>query len=76
MAPFGIPRPGLGSAGFVSARIFRCFMPGDGFLSPGSDFWIWGQHVGPGTFLGSKMGPEKSEFATETFCGGNSGEFP
>ena len=51
-------------------------MPGGRFLNPGSDFEIQGQHCGPGTFLASNMGPEKSEFATESLNGGNSGEFP
>ena len=42
-------------------------------LSPGS---ASGQHFGPGTFLVSKMGPEKHEFAMESFCHDNSGEIP
>ena len=59
-----------------AARIFCFFMPRGGFLDPGLDFGSPGRHVGPGTFFGSKMGPEKSEFATETFCHGSSGEIP
>ena len=59
MAPFAIPR--AGSARCSSAHFF--VMPRDGFVSRGSDFLIQGQHFGPGTLLGSKMGPEKSDFA-------------
>ena len=74
MAPFAIPNTGFCMVFLRPSFDFSC--PGGAFLSPGSDVLIWGQHFGPGTFLGSKMGPEKSEVATESFCGGNSGEFP
>ena len=46
----------------------RIFEPGIGFLDPGSTFWPWD------LFGVKKWVPEKSEFATESFCGGNSGE--
>ena len=55
---------GRGSAWFFGAHLFF-FMPGDGFGRPVSDFWTWGQHFGPKTFLGSKMGPEKYSFVRE-----------
>ena len=51
-------------------------MPGDDFLSPGSDFGISGPHFGPGTFLGLTNGAEKSDVVMEWFCHGNSGEIP
>ena len=35
-----------------------------------------GQHFGSGTFLGSKMGPEKNGFVEEWFCGEELGESP
>ena len=33
-----------------------------------------GQHLDPGTFLGSKIGTEKHIFARELFCGEDLGE--
>ena len=42
-------------------------MPGDGSLSPGSEFGTLSQHVGPGAFLGSTNGPEKSEISIDFF---------
>ena len=74
MAPFAIPNTGFCMVFQRASFVF--FMPRGGILSPGSYFLISGRHFGPGTFLGSKMGPEKSEFATESFCHGSSGENP
>ena len=72
--PFGIPRTGFCMC--LSARIFCFVMPRGRFLSPGLDFGIQVQHFGLVSFLGSTMGPDKSEFATESFCGGLAGDFP
>ena len=57
-----------------SARIFCFFVPRDGFLSPGLDFWISGQHFGSGTFFDQCWGPKKHEFAKKSFCGGLVGQ--
>ena len=73
VVPFGIPWTGFCMVFQPASFVF--FMPGGRLLSLGSDFLISGRHFGPGTFLGWKMGPEKSGFATESFCGGNSGKF-
>ena len=59
-----------------SARIFCFFMPRGRFLSPALDFGSPGRHFGPGTCLGSKMGPGKSGVAMKSFCGGLAGDFP
>ena len=48
----------------------RIFEPRIGCWIPRSIVWP------PGTFLGSKMGSERGGVATESFRGGNSGEFP
>ena len=65
----------LDSAWFVSAHLLfvhaqgRFFEPGIGLLDLGLTFW-------PGDLFGVKMGPEKSDFATESFCRASSGEIP
>ena len=42
---------------------------GKTFWDPRSTFW-------PGDLFGVKNGPENSEFVTEAFCHGSSGEIP
>ena len=59
MAPFAIPRAGFRMC--FSARIFCLFMPKDDVLNRGLTLLIRGQHVGLGTFFGSKMGPPKMD---------------
>ena len=77
MAPFGIPRAWFCIVVQRASFAFSMdWLGGGDLLSPGSDFGIWGQQFGLVTFLGSEMGPEKTEFARESFCGGNQGKFP
>ena len=66
---------GLDSAWFFSPHLLffhaqgRIFEPRIGFLDPGSTFW-------PRDLFGVKTWSRNSEFATESFCHGSSGEFP
>ena len=73
IAPFAIPRTGFcmvfQRASFVVHARGQIWEPGIRLLD-------LGQRVGPETFLGSKMGPENSGFATESFCHGSSRDFP
>ena len=49
---------GLDSAWPFSPHLLF-FMPGGRILSPSSECWTQGQHVGLGTFLGQKMVPKQ-----------------
>ena len=71
MAPFAIPRAGFcmvfQPAAFVFHAQGRILESGIRFLDLGSTFW-------PGDLLGSRMGPEKRDFAMTSFCGGLDGD--
>ena len=66
---------GRASAWFFSPHLLffhawgQIFEPGIGFWIPRSTFWT-------GDLFGSKLSPQKSEFATETCCHGGSRDFP
>ena len=74
MAPFAIPNTRFCMV-FQRASLF--------FSCPGMDFWAQDQIFGSrvdilarGPFLAKQWPRKKSEFVTESFCHGNSGEIP
>ena len=65
----------------ISARIFCFFMPRGGFLDHGSDFSALGSDFSalgltfwPRDNFGQFWGPEKDDFAVESFCEGLAGK--
>ena len=72
MAPFGIPRPGFC---MVFQRASFVFHAQGRFFEPRIGFWILRSTFWPGDLFGVKTwSRKKSEFVTESFCHGSSGE--
>ena len=71
VAPFDFPRAGFCIVFRRASFVFSC--PGADLGGRGRIFGPWGQHFGPGTFFGSRMGPEKDSFAEELIFGEDSG---
>ena len=63
MAPFDFSRAGFCMVFWRASFVFSC--PGTDFGGRGRILDPQGRHFGPGTFLASINGPEKSCFAEE-----------